>query len=376
MADITGSPPQNDIHFPEIKIYISKSQYHNLQSDNGEKMILSTPVMLINQDSAQVKEIHARGNNSLKFKRKSLSVELDKAMTFSGSNGSKTRIHLKKFNLLNLSMDKHLWHNRWSDLNMESIGLFPLYNSYCMVWINDQPQGIYLLVEKPQHIRSRTKSPYMLRRGPNHTISDEYFDEEDKGDAKKYKKQFQSIYSGISSMKGADLESHLQKVINLDSYLQYIAFNFLIMNGDYADEVFFYINVEKQWFEVIPWDYDDILKPFPHEGLTARNKEFADKRIFSLEESLDRAIAGNQELYNRYVQALRNLLNILDSTALTGSAWQVINELEQISADKSVAEASLFLDKSPFDFAQAKDDILLSLKFILNRRKWILEELK
>jgi len=259
---------------------------------------------------------------------------------------------------------------------MESIGLFPLYNSYCKVWINDQPQGIYLLVEKPQHIRSSTKSPYMLRRGPNHTISDEYFDEENKGDAKKYKKQFQSIYSGISSMKGGDLESHLQKVINLDSYLQYIAFNFLIMNGDYADEVFFYINPEKQWFEVIAWDYDDILKPFPHEGLTARNKEFADKRIFSLEESLDRAIAGNQELYNRYVQALRNLLNTLDSTALTGSAWQVINELEQISADKSVAEASLFLDKSPFDFAQAKDDILLSLKFILNRRKWILEELK
>jgi len=378
MADVTSSPFPSDIRFPEIRIYISKSQYYNLQSDNGEKILLSKPVMLINQDTAQVKEIHARGNNSLKFKRKSLSVELDKSITFASSDGSKKKPHLKKFNLLNLSMDKHLWHNRWSDLNMESIGLFPLYNSYCTVWINDQPQGIYLLVEKPQQIRSRTKSPYMLRRGPNHTISDEYFDEENnnKGDTKKYRKQFHSIYSGISSMKGAALEAHLQKIINLDSYLQYLAFNYLIMNGDYADEVFFYINPEKQWFEVIPWDYDDILKPFPHEGLTARNKEFADKRIFSLEESLDRAIAGNQEIYSRYLNVLKNLLNTLDSTALTESAWQVISELEQISEDKSVAEASLFLDKNPFNFTQAKDDIMLSLKFIMNRRKWILEDLK
>lgn len=335
--------------------------------------MLSNPTMIINEDTALVKEIHARGNNSLKFKRKSLSVELDKAMIV--ESGDK-KVHLKKFNLLNLVMDKHLWHNRWSDLNMGSIGIFPLFNSFCTVWINDQPQGIFLLVEKPQQAMSKLKSPYMLRRGPDHTISDEYFDHEDKEVAKKYKKQFQSIYSGISSMSDEEFAKQLQPIINIDNYFQFLAFNYLVMNGDYADEVFLYIEPKNQWFEVIPWDYDDILRPVPHEGRSLRNKEFTDKKIFSLEESLDRAIAGNEVLYAGYEKALEKLLLTLDSTALTQSAHQVIHELEQISSEKSMAEVTLFLDLNPFDITQAKSDILFSLDFILKRRKWILEELK
>ncbi len=362
-----------DTNFPEIKIYISKSLYSNLQNNSSDKVVLSNPVMMVNEDTALVKEIHARGNNSLKFKRKSLSIELDKALTLEVGNKI---VHLKKFNLLNLVMDKHLWHNRWSDLTMERIGIFPLFNSYCKVWINDQPQGIFLLVEKPQQAKSKLKSPYMLRRGANHTISDEYFDDEDKDSAKKYRKQFQSIYSGINALSIDALAKQLQQIINIDNYFQFLGFNYLVMNGDYADEVFLYIEPKNQWFEVIPWDYDDILKPVPHEGRTLRNKEFTDKKIFSLEESLDRAIAGNEELYAGYEKVLKKLLLSLDSTALTQSAHQVIQELEQISADKSMAQATLFLDVNPFDILLAKNDILFSLDFMLKRRKWILEELK
>ncbi len=359
--------------FPEIKIYISKSQYSNLQTNESDKVVLSHPVMIVNHDTAVVNEIHARGNNSLKFKRKSLSVELDKAINikFEGK-----KAHLKKFNLLNLSMDKHLWHNRWSNINLDTIGLFPLFNSYCKVWINDEPQGIFLLVEKPQQVRNKLKSPYMLRRGPDHIISDEYFDEEDKVSGKKYKKQFLSIYSNMNSLKGNDLATHLQKLINLDIYFRFLAFNFLVMNGDYADEVFFYIEPQSELFGVIPWDYDDILKPAPHEGRAARNRELVDKKIFSIEESLDRAIAGNNELYTRYERTLKELLLRLDSTALTESAYKVIGELEQISSDKATANATLFLDRDSFNMGVAKNDILVSLDLVLKRRKWILSELK
>jgi spore coat protein H len=367
-----ANPPE-DTRFPEIKIYLSKNQYSNLQTNNSDKLVFTNLLMMINRDTASVKEVHVRGNNSLKFKRKSLSVELEKTITI--HTGQK-KTHLKKFNLLNLSMDKHLWHNRWSDLNMETIGLFPLYNSYCTVWINDQPQGIFLLVEKPQQVKAKLKSPYMLRRGPNHTISDEYFEDEEKESAKKYRKQFYSMYSDISTLSDDNLAKQLSQRINLDNYFQFLAFNYLVMNGDYADEVFFYIEPKNQWFEVIPWDYDDILRPVPHEGRTLRNKEFSDKKLFSLEESLDRAIAGNVPLYHRYEQSLKNLLLTLDSTALTETAHQVIRELEQISADQAIADATLFLDLSPFHIVQAKEDILLSIDLILKRRKWILEELK
>jgi spore coat protein H len=359
--------------FPELRIYIKKSQYTDLQKTNTDKIVLSDPVMFVNNDTAVVKEIHARGNNSLKYKRKSLSVELNKAIDIENGNSI---AHLKKFNLLNLSMDKHLWHNRWSNINLHSLDLFPLFNSYCTVWINDQHQGIYLLVEKPQQARNKVNSPYMLRRGPEHSISDEYFDEDDKEAAKKYRKQFQSIYSNIHSLQGDALAVQLQKILNLDAYFRFLAFNFLIMNGDYADEVFFYIEPQHDWFEVIPWDYDDILRFSPHEGRAARNKEHADKKIFSLEESLDRAIAGNETLYTHYEQTLKSLLLTLDSVSLTQSAHQVIDELEKISSDKVTSQSTLFMDKESFRMEEAKSDILLSLDLIIKRRKWILSELK
>ena len=365
------NPPEKK--FAEIRIYISKNQFNSLQSTTEEKMELSKPVMLIDQDTANVKEIHARGNNSLKFKRKSLSVELDKSLTVHTHDD---KIHLKKFDLLNLVMDKNLWHNRWSDINLEAIGLLPLYNFYCKVWINDEPQGIFLLIEKPQQAQEKLKSPYMLRRGPNHTITDDYFDDSDKEAAKKYKRQFLSIYSIIKSSSEKEQVEQLNKVINLDSYFKFLAFNYLVMNGDYADEVFFYIEPKNQLFELIPWDYDDLLRPVPHEGRAERNREFADKKIFSLEESFDRTIAGNKELYTLYEQSLKKMLLTLDSTSLTVSAYKVLNELEELSKDKPMADVTLFLDLHPFEINQVREDILQSLDFLLKRRKWILDAIK
>jgi spore coat protein H len=216
----------------------------------------------------------------------------------------------------------------------------------------------------------------MLRRGPEHTISDEYFDDDDKEAARKYRKQFQSIYSSINKLKGDALAVELQKILNLDVYFRFLAFNYLILNGDYADEVFFYIEPKQNWFEVIPWDYDDILRFRPHEGRDARNRQYTDKKIFSLEESLDVAIAGNETLYAQYEQTLKKLLLTIDSVALTKSANQVIDELEQISQDKVVSQSTLFLDKESFAMEDAKSDILLSLDLIIKRRKWILSELK
>jgi spore coat protein H len=369
---VQANPPETG-DFPEIRIYIAKGEYISLRADSGEKMKLSKPVMLLNNDTANVKEIHARGNNSLKFQRKSLSVELDKAIKIQTGHG---KLSLKKFNLLNLVMDKNLWHNRWADMNLSKIGLLPLFNTYCKVWINDEPQGFYLLIEKPQQSRGKLESPYMLRRGPDHTITDEYFDDKDKDLAKKYKKQFHTIYSNIHSLSGDVLATQLQELINLENYYYFLAFNYLVMNGDYADEVFFFIAPKNQRFDVIAWDYDDILKSGPHEGRVERNRRFPDKKLFSLEESLDVAIAGNDQLYTSYERSMRKMLGTLDSAYLSSTAFQVINELEQLSQDQSMANVTLFLDKQPFNLSQAKQDILYSLDLILKRRKWILGELK
>ena len=99
--------------FPEIRLQISKSQYSDLLDSKGLKMELKKPQLTINGDTAAVKEINSRGNNSLTFKHKSLSIDLENSFSIK-VGGEKNKI--KKFDLLNLVMDKNLWHNRWAFL--------------------------------------------------------------------------------------------------------------------------------------------------------------------------------------------------------------------------------------------------------------------
>ena len=56
------------MRFPEIKLQISKSQYSDLLESKGLKMELKKALLTINGDTAAVKEINSRGNNSLTFK--------------------------------------------------------------------------------------------------------------------------------------------------------------------------------------------------------------------------------------------------------------------------------------------------------------------
>lgn len=358
--------------FPEIKIYIPKSQLADLKLEAVSKLVFSNPTLLVNGDTTHVKEIHARGNNSLKFQRKSLSVELDKAITL---ELNQEPVKLKKFNLISLSMDKNLWHNRFANLSLETAGLFPLFNTYCTVWINGETQGVYLLIEKPQHYQVACGSPYMLRRGTDHKITDEYFDDDDIETAKKFRKQYQLIYSTVNG-KEPRVFDDVNQLLNLPFYFRWMAFNYLVMNGDYSDEVYFIINPKSNLFEIIPWDFDDLLRFAPHEGMARRKLSHTDKKIFSLEDKLDLAIANRTDLYTEYENELKKLLLELDSSVLTEQCNRVLRELDMISTAPEIAQASLFLDQQPFDYNSAKGDILMSLDLILKRRKWILQEIK
>jgi hypothetical protein len=376
VAGIETSAQPAASSFPQIRIRISPGQYDNLLKSKGEKMILKSPVMTVNQETAVVKEIHSRGNNSLTFEHKSLAVELEKAITV--TQDGKT-VKLKKFDLMNLVMDKNLWHNRWAFLNMAKIGIFPLFNTYTTVWINDQPQGIYLLVEKPRHYTSGdARSPYMIRRGPEHNIEDEYIDTDVKDEAKKYKKQFQALYDDIGKFKGEELYIKLNTSLYLNHYFNWMAFNYLIMNGDYMDELYLYIQPKTGQFDVIPWDYDDILRPVPHEGARARNavQSLKNKLVFSSEDPLDRAIGSDEYVYRMYEQEFRKLLQALPPEDLKAAADQVAAELESLSRDGASAKASMFLGKEPFLFEQAKEDMNTSITFVISRRNSLQKDLK
>jgi spore coat protein H len=357
--------------FPEIQINISANQFNKLKSAQGVKLELKDAQMILNEDTAKVDNIHIRGNNSLNFKRKSFSVDLDKSVVIHTAQG---KTHVKKFLLLSLIMDKNLWHSRWAFLMMNELSLFPLFNSFCTVSMNNEPQGIYLLVEKPHQATTRLKSTYMVRRGLDHKIDTEYDDTNSKEQAKLYRKQYYSLYN-TANLHGDSLLSHLNKSINLHSYFSWVGFNYLTMNGDYSDELFLYINPSTGLYEAIGWDYDDLFRMSPHEGQEVRKAQFGEKMIFSLEDSFDRMIAADPVVYSSYLKSLKNVLTICDSTLITTTSQRVLNELDHLNKNEAQRKATLYIDKEEFDIDKTHKDIKESMSFLLTRRRVALKKL-
>jgi len=356
--------------FPEIRITISARQLRQLQFSKGSKLRMDDAIIAIDRDTASIKDMHVRGKTTLYFRRKSFSIDLDKSLEVSIDG---KMIVLKKFDLLNLAMDKNLWHNRWSFLIMAQLGIFPPFNSYCTVLINNEPQGIYLLVEKPQHTASSLGSPYIIRRGLNHAIDKEYIETTSKEELKKYRKQYRSLYE-TGNLKGEALYQRFNESIYIDHYFTWIGFNYLVMNGDYSDELFLYINPETKRYEVIAWDYDDLFMANPHEGKAIRNQTNKDRMLFSLEDSFDKKIASDDYVYSKYKETLNRLLLRFDSALVKSAFQKVLDELESLSINPENVQATRYMDKDPFDIENAKQDAEKYMEYLINHRIILLKE--
>src|SRR5258706_15711581 len=76
---VSGQSQESGLpEFPEIRMYISESQFKNLRTRRGVKMELKKVVMLMDRDTVTVKGLHSRGLTSLQFGRKSMAAALQK----------------------------------------------------------------------------------------------------------------------------------------------------------------------------------------------------------------------------------------------------------------------------------------------------------
>jgi spore coat protein CotH len=224
----------------------------------------------------------------------------------------------------------------------------------------------------------KNKSPFVIRRGLTGNIADEYADTESKDEIKKYRKQYLNLYSDINHFKGEELYKRLDAGLNLDHYFAWLAFNYLVMNGDYEDEVFFYIRPETGKYDILPWDYDDLFRQAPHEGMEARNsvEGFRNKLLFSSEDALDRAIASDEYLYAKYKLAMHDVMRVLTPEFLSKTGDRVREELRVMSEDKMLSEVSRYVGKNPFQFSEAEKDIDFALKFVVGRRNALIRDLE
>ena len=275
------------------------------------------------------------------FKRKSLGIRLKSDASF--RHGDRTE-SLNKFSLLNLSMDKYYCRNRLAFEMMEALGLFDLFYSFCELRVNDRSEGVFMIIEPPETWAIREKmSPLVIRRGYDHKIDKTKNNKkDDRSSDKKYLSNYKQLYRSLDKDTCEGLCKIISEYIDLEGYMKWLAFNYLVHNGDYSDEVFFYIDPEIEKYRIIPWDYDDIFAIRPHEGNEQRNKILGDKLIFSSEDLLDQKIASDPYLYGEYLKKFKEVLDKLSPQLLKNVIENSYAELYPYYSDQKIISNSKF----------------------------------
>ena len=180
----------------------------------------------------------------------------------------------------------------------------------------------------------------------------------------------------------------------MDQYFRKMAIDYLLQNGDYTDEVYFYALVQQDQirFSIIPWDYDDLFRSYPHEvGITWGSghlfgdryydshqdilNEIGNKLIFSIEDDLDYAIAMDPYLYGRYESSVTAMLEKISTGDIDHIFEQVKNELTPFYYNKEVIFQSQF-DQHETSFKLWEENMAEKKAMLKERLSAMKEQLK
>ena len=321
-----------------MELEMPSKLYEKIIASRGQDLDLENTTLKFRGDTVSINEAHLHGQSTLYFERKSYSIDAKKKIKLcKGCEG------LGDFYLVSLSMDRNYYHNRLSFDLLNSLGLFDLQYAYSELKINGKSQGIYLILQRPQDWALKDQnSPYIVRRGRDHLVDRERVQKDtDKETKKKYRDQFLSIYKFINQHSGEDLHKKINEVMHLEDYMRWLAFNYIIKCGDYSDELYFYADPQSKRFRIIPWDYDDIFKTHPHEGIKERNLKLGPSSlIFSSEDKLDVKIANDPYLYAEYLKHFQSVFEQLSSDKLEKVLINIYSDLSPLFKSKPILEAA------------------------------------
>lgn len=340
-----------------ISLNISSLGFEEIKAVTGKKTEVNARLLVINGDTLFPEEIVTRGQTTLYYRRKSYSFDLQSEASF--HHGDKTKT-FRKFYALSLSMDRNYANNRLAFEMMEVAGIFHLFYSFGELRINGQSEGICMIAERPEDWAMKKKgSPVMIRRGYDNNIDKLKSDKNaDRETIKKHRSSFNQIYQSLNKYKGEELYTAISTLLETDDYMKWLAFNFFVRNGDYTDEVDFYVDPDSKRFGIIPWDYDDIFSIGPHEGYAESKRIIGDKLFFSTEDELDRKIVTDPYLYNKYLVQFRELMNELTPEVLKSIFERTFAELYPYYADEEIISLSRYDRFKDLDLQRFKSDML------------------
>ena len=386
-------PPNPDVVFelsvtPELQefIYNSRDTSYSIK-EAGMEFLMGNKVL-------DLKEIKTRGKSALRFQRKSFAVVLNETLAIEGRSGF-DMAYLKRFKLISLAMDYTYIENRIGFGILEEQGIMPLFYRFVELKINGSTQGIYLLVEDPEQYYLEIGSEFILRRGYYNSFDDiEYSPSYHFIPRESYETRFLEIYSSLPLLQGEALYNALNERLDLEQYFRKMGIDYLLQNGDYTDEVYLYalVHQDEPRFSIIPWDYDDLFRSYPHEvGISWGTghllgdrhyethqdilDEIGDKMIFSIEDDLDYSIAMDPYLYDRYESTIAGMIEKMDLGDIDALFEQIKGELLPFYNNEEIVAQSRF-DQHETSFKIWNDNMEDKKAFVKDRLAAMKEQLK
>jgi spore coat protein H len=315
--------------------------YRKMKREIAHEYVFSPDSIKINGNSAPAEDLHTRGNTSLRYWRKSYAVSLKEDFMFSSEQGN---IPMKHFYLISMSMDSYYYRNYLVSRCLQLIDLWPMFFHYAEVRINNRSEGMYLVMQRPKDyaIHDLGAKAIIRRFSTDRLDKASYAKNVEEPQQEAYLDAFSSIAKACTELQGPELYQALSRTLDLEKYFLWLAFNYLVSNGDYTDELFYYSLSESQeiYFGILPWDFDDILAPLPHEGSAQRDRHLGDQLIFSAEDRLDRTIATDPYLYQKYLKQADKMLDKISVENMRIILDNIQNELTTYLQDPEIVRIS------------------------------------
>lgn len=305
---------------------------------NPVKTEVNNAEMVIIKEGNEVSKINValntRGQTSLKkFSRKNLAVKIakgesNKVETQKGEAKEKQKIEIANVKgkelILSASPEDMLATKNMIVYRLYKLAGIPtLKTAYSEVIINGESEGLYMVTENPKdYLMKELDSDIVIRRRYNDVMD---LEKVKKGiseqDAAKYTAEIAQLHLSLRKLNGQELVDTLTKKLDLKEYMQWLAVNYIIQNGDYSDEVFFYgkkdVKTGEMLFRIFPWDLDDTFSPTMHQSIipgginTAAEERSRKQMLYSFESRIERAIVGSPELMRMYFSVMEEVVNKL-----------------------------------------------------------------
>lgn len=376
-----------------FKFEIDQGIERMINKTPGRKFYLNPdPILYYNGNPFVTNSMATRGQGSLKYKRKSFSVNLENTISFD----ELPEKEFEKFKLISMVFDYTYTENLLAHLFLKKFDLWPLTTFPTEVKLNGNHNGLYLFIEDHEdYLFKNRNTEVIIRRGFDAEILKTELNAEKANKSEYfYKKEFKNLYKLIVDYKGVELYNNLNQKLNLQKYFHKMAIDFILKNADNTDEVFFYgrtINGEV-YYDILPWDYDDLFGSEPHEvgnekdiGTSFGHRSYNTyndvletlnkKLIYSIEDDLDYIIAIDDFLYGKYLIELEYVISQFSTADIEQMFDALKEQLDPFYAIPEVIAHSEY-DESVTSMKKYIDNLIAKEKFLIDRLKWIASELQ